>query len=96
MPNATAATTRTKITIRDEESSRIRWSSTKRGFIVWSEFFNGPRGGRFRPVRSTVLTTLDAAIALAEREPTRYRQAVRSVTIFEVDHLGRVVEALEA
>ena len=97
---------RTKITLKDEERSRIRWSSTKRGFIPWLEFSPSwnRRGVRpIRPLRGKVHVVQEGAltevIALAERElyvgRTRQRAVVAEQLIYEVDHLGNVVAVHE-
>ena len=90
-----ALSTERKFQLRDEQRSRIRWSQSKRGYVVLTDFHRGPRGGRFRS-HFTVHFDFDAAFAAAEREPGRYKQAVRKVTIFEVDHLGRVTDEVAA
>lgn len=90
--------TRKRYTLTDAERSRIRWSSTRRGYLVVVNFY--PRGRSLRPVRgirSGVAVTLDAAIQTAEEyRGQSYTHAVRSIAVVEVDALGYEVDRLDA
>jgi hypothetical protein len=73
-----------------EEQARIRSTGQKRGYVLVLEFYNRPRGGRVRPVRSKVLTTAFQARKDAPAHVRRYRDPVRTVTLYTIDALGRV------
>lgn len=88
--------TRERFQLSDKERHDIRWSQSKRGFVVLTEFARGRRGARFRPVRSEAFSSLTKAVEYADKEPTRYRQQTAAVTLFEVDAMGRVLDEVAA
>lgn len=79
-----------KFKLTDEERSRIRWSSTKRGFLSVFEFVPGSRGGRFRKERTAIKVTLPEAERSRDSQEARYATPVARVRTYEVDAMGRV------
>lgn len=65
-------------------------AAERTGFYGLVKFAPGPRGGRFRPVRTAIVkdaeTALDLGIALSER---RWIQRVIEVKVVEVDSYGK-------
>jgi hypothetical protein len=88
--------TRERIQLSDQERHDIRWSQRKLGYVVVVDWHRGPRGARFRPLRSGATTSFDRAADWAATEPGRYRQNAAAVTIYEVDAMGRVTEEMGA
>jgi hypothetical protein len=95
-----------KIKLNDDERSRIRWASTKKGFVVRTEFEKHwtRRGNRdIRPMRSRAYTTEAEARRNAgdvRNRPlfvsgTRHPAIVAEVQILQVDALGNVVDLIE-
>lgn len=83
---------RTKLALDDEERSSIRWFNGKVGHIVVLDFHNGPRGGRYRSTRSRpVPTETDALREMDKLVNRRWRVPIKSVHIYQVDHLGNVL-----
>jgi len=95
-----------KINLTDDERSRIRWASTKQGFVVRVEFKSdwtrrGPRP--IRPYRSEAFVTeIDARrYAGNQRERALYVSGTRrpafveEIQILSVDHLGNVEDLIE-
>lgn len=87
-----------RVKLTDEERKRVRWSSTKTGYVGRIEF--APRYGRrgARPVRP-VRTQLSIVRQPVEEEllaaTFRFRDPVRRLVLRKVDHLGRVLESEE-
>jgi hypothetical protein len=94
----------TKFRLSDEERSRVRWSSTRTGYVVrvtfkpkWTR-----RGARpVRPLRTDVAVTELKARKEAERMlgtewwlARRYPAIIDTVTIYRVDALGNVQEEI--
>lgn len=84
------------MTLTDAERSRIRWSSTKRGFVARVEFAPLGRSRKpVRPVRSEAKTTLGDAERELKRLLASYRNPVTKAAIIEVDALGVEVDRLD-
>lgn len=84
----------TTIKLEDAESSRIRWTDGKRGFVPRLEFQPryGRRGARpVRPVRGHAKTTRLEAERTLEHLAKNYVSPIRERQVVEVDHLGRVL-----
>ena len=85
---------RTKFDISSEESARVRNSSTKTGYLLLVEFhprFSRRGMRRIVPVRTAVRTTSTEAMRRdAAGLQDRYRDGIRSVTLYLIDHMGRV------
>lgn len=92
------AATEERVKLTDEERNRIRWSSTKTGYVGRIEF--APRYSRrgARPVRPA-RTQLSIVRQPVEEEllgaTSRFRDPVRRLLLRKVDHLGRVLETEE-
>lgn len=89
-----------KIKLEDQERSRIRWSSTKRGFVPRVEFQpRWSRGGArpVRPVRGRAAVTRQEAERTLNALATRYVNPIHELQLVEVDALGNVqrVEVVE-
>lgn len=80
-----------RVPLKDEERARIRWSSTKRGYVGLAEFYRGPRGARYRPIRSAAHVNRDRAVEETEAFRFRFRQPVSRLVLREVDHMGRIL-----
>lgn len=64
-----------------------------RGYVGRIEFRPGPRGGRYRPVRTTAFATQDEAIAETIDLLARYHaHHVLKSEVVKVDSLGNVYE----
>lgn len=86
---------RDKVELTDVERALIRRSAERAGYLTWVEFYNGPRGGRFRPVRGPVsVTEVGASRHYDELTGRRWVQTIRTAAIVKVDALGVVLDVL--
>ena len=93
-----------KINLSDDERSRIRWSSTKQGFVVRTEFDrHWTRRGmhEVRPLRSQAFTTeIEARRHAGDQRGRPYfigriPATIAEVQILRVDALGNVQDLIE-
>lgn len=79
--------------ITDEERARVLRTADKVGYVGVVRF-RGPRGRRYRPVRTAVCLTLEQAeAAVTDIRGRQYRSGAFPIghDVYAVDHIGRVV-----
>ena len=85
----------TKINLSDDQRSKIRWASTKAGWVFRAEHFQGPRGGKYRPnLRFAGVTETDALRAVDSYRAGSWKPGVKNIDLYQVDALGNVTDAL--
>lgn len=86
--------TRDRFLLTARERHDIRWSQSKRGYVVLIHDWQG--GTWANSLRGPVRRNLDAAIAWLESAPRRYGHAPLTATVYEVDAMGRVTGEVAA
>jgi len=82
---------KTSFNLSDEIRSEIRWSQSKRGYVIDATHARGPRGGRVRNTIRFAGTNEAAAHRNAdELIGRRWSHPITDLTIYEVDALGVV------
>jgi hypothetical protein len=85
-----------KFNLSQDQRDRIRWSTTKTGYVLYAVHYQGPRGGRFRPnVIFVGLTKTDALRESAKYFWKTWKPPIRKLYLYKVDALGRVLEEVE-
>lgn len=80
--------TRSRIGLTDRERHDIRWSQSKRAYVVVIHDWQG--GSWANSLRGPALRSLDAAIDWLDGAPRRYGHTPLTATVYEVDALGYV------
>lgn len=85
----------TKLALTDNERAAIRKFQAKAGYVGVVDFANGPRGGRYRSVRTQPFSLPTTASVAVDRASRAYVQRPARCTVYRVDHLGRVLDVTE-
>jgi hypothetical protein len=89
--------TRERIGLSDRERHDIRWSQSKRAYVVViNDWQQGPEGGWANSLRGPAVRSLDAAIDWLDSAPRRFGHTPLTATVYEVDAMGRVTGEVAA
>lgn len=82
----------TRINLTDPERALARRTDDRTAFVGILEFFNGPRGGRYRPLRTAAHATEAGALReLTALRTRRWKQSPRDAKLLLLDQLGNVL-----
>jgi hypothetical protein len=87
-----AQTPQTQVTLTDDERALARRLPDRVVYVGVVHFFNGPRGGRYRPVRTQARPTEAGALRELERLRNRaWKQCPSRTEMVVVDRLSETV-----